>query len=389
MARRRQKDRPPKGGFFISKTMNKNIFLKQLKELVSFETLTGDIKTNTAALDYVEKLLDKRVRVKRLRNGNAEIMIAGNLNTMSPDIAYLVHIDIVSGQPSQFTMKQVGDKLLGRGVSDMKFSIPIGVALLNSLIKRKSNISFALVITTDEEIGGFDGSFYLAEKLKFRPKVLLVPDGGDNLIFVNKAKGVCQLIVEANGSPAHASRPWNGKNALEPIIKLSNRLLDVYEKNNKKECWETTMNIGQIEGGVSVNQVCPSAVMKLDFRFPETDSKERITKEVTELAKEIDSTLKISPASYGLPTFTDTALPVVKLFLKTMEKSLGKKIEIKETYGASDARHFAKFNIPVLMIKPVGGDIHCDTEWISFSSCMEFYKGLEMFLREIEKNKVL
>lgn len=366
--------------------MNKNTFIKQLKDLVSFETLTGDLQSNGLSLDYVQGMADPSAKITRLKNGKAEILIIGNTNTKTPDIAYLVHIDIVSGKPEQFKMKIKGDKILGRGVSDMKFSIPIGIALLNTLIARKSKISFSLVITTDEEIGGFEGSYFLANKFKLRPKTFIVPDGGDNLIFVNKAKGVCQLIIESKGSPAHASRPWDGKNALEPLIELTSRLIKIYGKNNKKECWETTMNIGQMEGGISTNQVCPSAVVKLDFRFPEKDSKERITAEVVKIANEIDPSLVITPASYGLPTYTDVSLPIVKIFLKSMEKELTKKIIVKETYGASDARHFAEFNIPVLMIKPIGGDIHCDTEWISLKSCMQFYKGLERFLYELERN---
>ena len=44
------------------------------------------------------------------------------------------------------------------------------------------------MITTDEEVGGFEGAKFLVEKVKFSPKALIVPDGGDNLVFVDKAK---------------------------------------------------------------------------------------------------------------------------------------------------------------------------------------------------------
>ena len=301
--------------------MKKEEFISQIAKLVSFETVTGNVAENSEALSYVESLISKDAEVKRIKNKDAEILIAGNSNIMTPDVGYMVHMDVVAGKPEQFKVSIKADKIFGRGTSDMKFSIPIGISLLNQLIATKSKITFSLAITTDEEIGGFAGGAFLAEKLKFRPKVLIVPDGGDNLTFVNKAKGVCQLVITAKGSPAHASRPWVGRNALDMLSTLSVELLKIYGKNNIKENWNTTMNTGQIQGGISINQVCPVAVMKVDFRYPETDSIEKITKTVSGIAAKISNNITIEKASTGLPTFTNTDLFVVKDFLKTMEKA--------------------------------------------------------------------
>ncbi|HUC94550.1 MAG TPA: M20 family metallopeptidase [Candidatus Saccharimonadales bacterium] len=366
--------------------MKKDLFISQLTKLVSFETVTGNVAENSKALDYVESLLNPKVIVKRYKIKTAEVLIAGNVDTMSPDIAYLAHIDVVSAKPKEFKLHEEGDKLFGRGTSDMKFSIPMGIALLNKLITDGSKLSFALAITTDEETGGEEGCDYLAKELEFRPHSLIVPDGGENLSFVNRAKGVCWLDITSTGSPAHASRPWKGKNALEPIILLGKKLIEIYGKNSLKENWETTMNIGQIQGGISVNQVCPEAIMRLDFRYPEGDSIEKITKKASALAAEIGPDIKVEISSTTLPTFTDTNLPVVKDFLNSMGKAFGKKIVIKPTYGASDASHFAKYRIPVLMMKPLGGEIHSSNEWVSLESCLTFYKGLEIFLDKIGKN---
>lgn len=176
-----------------------------------------------------------------------------------------------------------------------------------------------------------------------------------------------------------------GKNALDPLTRLSAELLKIYGKGSLKETWNTTMNTGQIQGGVSTNQVCAEAVMKLDFRYPETDSIKNILAVVTKLAKRIEPALKISLMSTGLCTFTDRKNPYVQKFLEAMEKTYGKKIVIDKTYGASDARHFAKYNIPVLMMKPMGGEIHSANEWVSFSSCLKFYEGLKIFLTKVEE----
>ena len=362
----------------MQKTMNKQIFINQLKKLIAFKTVTGNVEENSKALDYIESLLPKDVSVKRHKNKNAEILVASTLSQFNPDIGYLVHMDVVVGRPEQFIPKTNGDKIIGRGASDMKFSIPIGISLLK--FAKENKIDFTLAITTDEETGGEEGASYLASVLKFKPKILIVPDGGDNLTFVNKSKGVCWLTVSSKGKPAHASRPWIGKNALEPIAKLASELTKVYGKSSLKENWDTTMNIGQIKGGISTNQVCPEAIMKLDFRYPETDSISNIANTVKKIAAKIDPNLRIQIDSTALPTFTDKNLSVVKKFVSSMSQVYKKKIIVAPTYGASDASHFSPYNIPILMIKPLGGEIHSDNEWVSISSSIRFYEGLKLFI---------
>ena len=366
--------------------MKKDLFISQLTKLVSFETVTGNVAENSKALDYVVSLLNPKAIMQRVKYKKTEILLAGNVKTLSPNIGYLIHIDVVSAKPEEFKLKIKGDTAFGRGTSDMKFSIPLGIELLNKLITNKSKLTFALVITTDEETGGHDGCGYLSKKLKFRPKCLIVPDGGENLTFVNKSKGVCWLDIISHGSPSHASRPWMGKNALEPLILLGKKLIEIYGKNSIKENWNTTMNIGQIQGGISVNQVCPEAVMKLDFRFPKGNSIQKITKEVKDLAGRLSPNIEVKVASSTLPTFTDTNLPVVKDFISAMGKAYSRKIIISPAYGASDSSHFAPYNIPVLMMKPIGGEIHSANEWVSISSCLKFYDGLKVFLKRLESN---
>ena len=369
------------------KNITRQQFIDDLSKLVSLKTLTSDLAENSKALDFIKSKVSKKATVKIIKNGETEILIAGNVDTKQPDICYLVHVDVVAGKLEQFKMQMRKNVAYGRGVSDMKFSIPIGYTLLNNLVETKSSTTFALVVTTDEETGGYQGAAYLAGKYGFKPKVLIVPDGGDNFVFVNKAKGVCSLRIDSIGKPAHSSRIWDGKNALEPLIKLCNEVLKRYEKNNQKESMKTTVNIGRMQGGISANQVCPEAFCTLDFRFPETTTFQTIYTEVENLAKKIDPTLKISTGSFGLPTAVDENNQIVKLFIKNLENSIGRKIEIKPTYGASDARHFANQSIPVLMIKPNGGDIHGDNENINIDSCLKFYEATSNFLKEFSWHK--
>jgi len=358
--------------------MDTNKLVEQLGRLVELRTLPGDTLANAKALDYVETLVDKKVIKERFTNGNAEVLILSVNKTYTPEICYMVHMDVVAGRDDQFKMEVDGDRLVGRGTCDMKFSIPVGIALLNKAIK--NGLDFAMVITTDEETGGLDGGKYLADIKGYAPKLLIVPDGGVNLNFVDRTKGVCQLKIVATGAAAHASRPWLGENALEMIVELAHELKKEYHEDNIKEGWATTMNIGTINGGISTNQVCPSAEMKIDFRYPETDSVEKIVEKVKKMIDKVPGKFEVTVIGTGLPTFTDVLDVRVERYIKIMAETFGREILVKPNHGASDARHFAPLNIPVIMHKPLGGEIHSDNEWVSLSSVATFYTGLSNYL---------
>jgi len=363
------------------------IFIDQLSKLMSFKTLTGDIETNAKALDYIQSLLSPQAKVKRIKNGQAEILLAANSGKLNPDIGYMVHVDVVAGSDELFTMKQKDNLIYGRGVSDMKFSIPLGIALLNELIEKQSQLSFSLAITTDEEVGGFEGGAFLARELKWRPQALIVPDGGDNLKFVRASKGVAQFKITMLGVSAHASRPWQGENAIPKMARIINLIEQKYGKNNSEESWKTTANFGTLSGGISTNQVCDQVTLQIDFRYPETDSFERISQELNSIVASVDQNNRIETLSTGLPTATDTTLPIVQRFLTAFQNQYGESMAIEPNYGASDARHFAPFNIPILMIKPNGGDIHMESEWLDVDSTMDFYEALRTFLKNSEKEQ--
>lgn len=364
--------------------MERELFIKQLGQLVEIPTIREKerLEESSKALDLIESWVDKSINKKRFKNGKAEILLLGNGDLIQPQIGYLVHLDVVDGDEKLFKMSEDDGKLYGRGVSDMKYSIPIGIELLNRLSGDKKSSTVTVAITTDEEVGGGEGGAYLADVIKFKPQVLIVPDGGDGFVFVNKSKGVAHIWVESKGKTTHASRPWLGKNALVPIVKLANILAQKYEENSKVKNWNTTMNVGVLQGGKSTNQVCDQAVLKLDFRFPETRSVKEIFDEVKDLSEKIDPEMDVKLAASGDPTFTDSENSEVARFLNIAEKIIGKKIKVEGEEGASDARYWAKYNIPIIMMKPEGGGLHSENEWIDIESSLLFYKILEKYIKE-------
>jgi len=106
---------------------------------------------------------------------------------------------------------------------------------------------------------------------------------------------------------------------------------------------------------------------------------------VGKIARDIDSKIAVSLLARGEPTETDMENPSVKLFESVMKKVLHRKILVRDKYGSSDARHFSKLDIPVLMTKPIGGKIHGPDEYISLVACEQYYLLVESFLKDYQQ----
>lgn len=357
--------------------------------------MTGQEEGFDEAFEFIQSRIHPGADVQLLENNGERVFLAANTRTKNPDVLYLVHVDVVPTEnPEQFKMKVDGDLAYGRGASDMKFSIPVGYGLLNHLIEAKSDLSFALAITTDEERGGFNAAKYLTDEYQMRPAVAIVPDGGRDLSIINKSKGVCQLRIDSIGQPAHSSTPWDGKNAAEPVVRLLSELLDRYGQNNTQKGWNTTMNIGYLLGGEAnqrernvVNRVLPETSVGLDFRIPETVTPSAIENEVRAIAETLPGQLSITVAATGEPTYVDPDSPVFKLYRQSLEDHYQRDIAVEGAYGSSDARHVNKYGIPFLMSKPESWDSHGDEERVSISSTMIFYHALIEFLNSYEQSQ--
>jgi len=289
---------------------------------------------------------------------------------LSPRVALNAHIDVVPAPEEMFIMRQQGEKIYGRGVSDMKFAIPLFVASLIDTENQTGRLpSTAIILTADEEIGGGNGVNHLVNDLGYRPKVVIIPDGGDSTHFVKEAKGVLHLKISSAGITAHASTPWEGKNAINQVISACSRVQELYPIPEKDE-WVTTLNIGKINGGKQTNQVAGDAEAFVDIRLTANESPDEIIEKVKSKSPgcRVDLVVKADPFS------VDESNKNIKRW-----QSITGQTPMNEA-GASDGRYFTAHSIPVIVSKPLGGGEHSPDEWTDIKSLLTFRDYLTQFL---------
>ncbi len=351
---------------------------EELKQLIKFKTLSKDTKENERALEWIISKIPKSYKTEiKNYNGHPALFIGGN----SPALCLQAHIDVVPGTEDSFDPKEIDGKIYGRGTYDMKFAIASYIDILNNIDPDKHNIG--VLITSDEEIGGFNGVAKAIEN-GYSPEFVFLPDGGDNWEFDIRAKGAYHFTIKTKGVSGHASRPWEGVSAICKLIDIINELKAYFPKPEEGE-FQSSINIGKIEGGEATNQIAEDASCNIDIRFT-TKEEER---EIKEKLKEIEDKYKeveIIEDIYA-PLFESNPESSYFKEFEKIAREYNKEISKGFAHGASDARHFHSVGIPTMVIKPKGGGTHSKEEWVDIRDVEQFSRVVEEFARKITKKR--
>lgn len=233
-----------------------------LKDLVSFNTIRD--KDNKKIMDYLENYLKKYDFITERID---KCLIA--YNSDNPNIGFIGHTDTVdyeSWDGDPFTLQEIDNKLIGLGSCDMKGGIASILSVISKIDLTKNKL--ALYFTNDEEIG-FNGIYTIRNLIK--PDNIIIGEPTNN-IPVYGTKGILELKIEFYGIKCHSSTPDKGISAIMETVRFINILNDYYENEIKKDLVNdflvpyTTMNIGLINGGETLNSIPGKCYITIDFR---------------------------------------------------------------------------------------------------------------------------
>ena len=182
------------------------------------------------------------------------------------------HLDIVplgarAWTRDPFSGETEGDKLYGRGSSDMKAGVAAILLAVRNLSKKLNGTPGVVVVLTAAEEGGCIGSRHLAEtQLLGKAGALVVGEPTSNYPFVGH-KGSVKFHAAFKGVGAHGSMPELGVNAIYKAAKAIGKL-EGFSFDTKKHpvMGGPTLNVGTIEGGNTVNAVPDAARIGVDIR---------------------------------------------------------------------------------------------------------------------------
>ena len=240
---------------------------KILSDLIKINTV-NDLE-NKKIIDYLEDYL-KKIGFKTEYKTKCLVMSIGE----NPILSFVGHTDVVSVsnnwnyKPFELTKKD--DKLIGRGVSDMKGGIAAFLYVLNQLDLKKLKRGIRVCFTYDEEIG-FEGIKELISKKINFCEYSIIGEPTDNYPCIG-SKGLLEYELVFKGIAVHSSKPIPNESSNENSILFLNDVLklnDIFQKEQCKlfEVPFNTINIGTICGGTNICTTSDYTKVLLGFRI--------------------------------------------------------------------------------------------------------------------------
>lgn len=358
-----------------------------LFDLLKFKTTADNPNQLYQIIDYMDSYFnDFDVQKRRFENNNKPSLVITSKFTKSPRIFLVGHLDVVPAANKDFEPYEKDGKVYARGASDMKGNTAALIKVFSELVSEENqNYDIGLMLTTDEEIGGFDGVKYLLKDEEFRSEIAFIPDVcGRPWQICSDEKGVIHINVTAKGKAAHGAWLWEGDNAVNRCWKtyrdIRNDFREKWGKLREEDSWKPTINLGSLHGGDAANKVPDFSEMKIDIRFPSPHTLDEIKEIIDKYAKANGVSYEIKVT--GHPTHTDSNNEYVKQWNSVL-KSLNKKAVFFKTNGGSDARHFAEFNIPALMTAPTSSGAHIQDEWVDLKDLELFKVAIKSWIKNI------
>ena len=356
----------------------KNEIIELTKKLITFKSTKGNPKELEKCVDFCADYLGKFAVAKKFKFKGKPSIVATYKN-IKPEIFLVGHLDVVEAPDEQFKPEIQGTDLIGRGAIDMKGGDAIAMVLFKHLAKLK--LPIGIMLTSDEEIGGFEGVGQLIKKYKCKFAIAPEPNqttDSSQLHITIKEKGVFWLKIKTKGKAAHASRPWLGENAVDKLIKVYETLRESFQEV-VPDIWAPTINIGMISGGEAPNKIPDKAEAVIDIRWTEGFDKEKILNKIKKLGADYEV------IEYSNMLDNDKNNKYIKLLQKCAENQTGKKCLLLNEHGASDARFFAEKGMPAVIFGPYGDGYHGPGEYLDLTSIENTYNTLKEFMLKCSK----
>lgn len=350
-------------------------------------TVTGQLSENNAALDFIESYLRERgMHIYRTDFDGYGAIVATTRPTKTPRVMLAGHIDVVPASPNMFRVREDGNKLIGRGVWDMKSAIAGYLLAVDSLKDNLADYDFGIMITSDEETRDL-GMKALIDEGYCPTEAAVLFDGGYDWQVARLAKGAFYGIIEIAGETGHGSRTWLVDSA---SMRLVSFLAELQTHFDKPAIDVNTLNISLIQAGAAgkaVNQIPATAQAGVDIRVMSETDAANLKKVINNLCDKYGATF--TPFVEFTALNHDMKSPHMASFIRHIKDTTGIENEGVISAGASDANHFMAQGIECVVTWPIGGGHHSEQEWIDKQALEDIVPIISGYLQEMTKVKTL
>lgn len=308
------------------------------------------------------------------------------------------HLDVVPAIESDwsvppFELTRNGDRLVGRGTTDMKGSLAgMLIAAEEYLTSADDPGEVVLAFVAAEETGGAGTQRLVERGIDADAAILGEPT---NLTIGRANKGAVRYDIIIEGESAHSGRPDRGINAtsLVPDIITALESFDAELNNYTHELLEprSTVTVTGISGGTAPNIVPNQVTVTFDWRYLPNmpDNSEWYDTKINGMLDEISDealTISLNRWNFKPAAGIDSTAPIVSAIEEALETAHCEKRHTGFNAG-TDAGYLSSEGIPTVLFGPgsIENEAHTVEESVSVEELVTsvdiYHGGIKSFFQ--------
>jgi len=348
------------------------------RDLVKCQSVTPK---DDGAINVIAKNLKKlgfKCQIMEFQEkGTAKIKnLYAKIGKESPNLCFAGHTDVVPvGDLKSWTVNPFGgviknQKLIGRGVSDMKGSISCFVAAVSEFLKRNKKLkgSISFLITGDEETVAINGTQKVVEKLIQKKEkidfcIVGEPTNENRLGEMIKIgrRGSMTGHLTILGTQGHVAYPHTSNNPSTIIVDVLNKIKNLKLDRGNKDFEPSNLEVTKITIDNTADNIIPAeAKASFNIRFNNLHTSSSLKKKLNRI---FSSITQKSKANYKIKyhvsgeSFLTKPNKTVYMIKSVIKKSTKISPVLSTTGGTSDAR-FIKKIAPCIEFGLIAKTIH-------------------------------
>ncbi|ASP19286.1 acetylornithine deacetylase [Antarctobacter heliothermus] len=338
--------------------------LEILDRLVGFDTVSA--RSNLPLIAYVEDFLKSRgfavTRVPDPEQDKAGLF--ASIGPTGAGILLSAHTDVVpvEGQTwtrDPFRLTIEGDRLYGRGTTDMKGFLAAMLACADKAARRELREPLKLAISYDEEIGcvGIAKMIDALPSAIGLPRACIVGEPTSMQVAVGH-KGKSAIRAICHGEAGHSALAPRFTNALHLAADLVAGLRALQDdlathgaQDDSYAIPYSTVHVGKLSGGTALNIVPDRAELLFEFRHLAADAPDSLMARIRALADDIATTHGAAITLEQVTAYPGLDTPADAEVTRLVQRLARNQTLTKVAFG-TEAGFFDALGIPTVVCGP-------------------------------------
>ncbi|MGD8403767.1 MAG: M20/M25/M40 family metallo-hydrolase [Anaerolineales bacterium] len=293
------------------------------------------------------------------------------------------HLDTIFPAETDLTVQKKRSRIIGPGIGDNSLGVAALVGLVWLLRAHKISLPGDLWFVAnvcEEGLGDLRGMRAVVDRFGADVHAYLIIEGLSLGYIQHRALGVQRYRVTANTKGGHSWSDYGQPSALHELAALVTRLTDIPLPDNPR----TTMNVGRMGGGTSINAIAAEAWLELDLRSENPQVLTEVARKVEELIETISRPeLRMEAKVIGKRPAGEIAAnhPLIKLANACLKEQ---GIEPRLMIGSTDANVPLSRGLPALVLGVTNGaGAHTTGEFINTEPVGRGMQQLTQFVSKV------